>query len=311
MRSVPLRAVFTAVGFAALAVGAGCGQPGSEDLPGGSEMAEAAGEASQGRHRLVSLWSDGTPAFGVFVPASGVERGDPPAYGGEPGESSASDRPNYLPEAGDSLARDPNIDFLFLNLEGAYDADAVAAITSGVAASGVVEPPTLLVRIPPVSADGPQAAREHVASALELGADGVVVPHVADVEEARAVASFFADAGADVWSPSNPDGDVIAMILVEDPEAVAQVEEIADVPGYSALACGIGSLTRALDGDREAAEAGNQMVLAEATRAGKPDMIPVTANDVRMRVDQGFLGLLAIGADAGAVIAEGREAAGR
>ena len=54
--------------------------------------------------------------------------------------------------------------------------------------------------------------------------------------------SFFEEAGADVWSPSNPDGTVIAMLMIEDPGALAAVAEIADVPGYSVLACGIGSL---------------------------------------------------------------------
>ena len=48
------------------------------------------------------------------------------------------------------------------------------------------------------------------------------------------------------WSPANPTGEIIAMIMLEDPEAIEQVREIADVGGISVLACGIGSLTGAI-----------------------------------------------------------------
>ena len=51
------------------------------------------------------------------------------------------------------------------------------------------------------------------------------------------------------------------MLMIEDPGALAEAAQIADVPGYSVLACGIGSLSQAL-GDRAAGEAGNQEVLA-------------------------------------------------
>ncbi len=170
---------------------------------------------------------------------------------------------------------------------------------------------TLLVRIPPISTDGEDAARARVKEILDLGADGVILPHVRNVAEARLAVSFFAEAGADVWSPSNPSGEIIAMIMLEDPDALAQVAEIADIPGYSMLACGIGSLTRALDGDREAAEAGNQEVLAHAKRVGVADMITANAETIEQRVQEGFLGLLMQGPTADDVIRIGREAAGR
>ncbi len=114
-----------------------------------------------------------------------------------------------------------------------------------------------------------------------------------------------------MWSPSNPAGDILAMIMIEDPGALLMVSEIADTPGYSVLACGIGSLTRALDGDREAAEAGNQEVLSHAKRVGVADMITANARDIEGRVQQGFLALLMQGPDADDVIRIGRAAAGR
>ena len=167
------------------------------------------------------------------------------------------------------------------------------------------------MRIPSIEQDGEEATRARVREALELGADGVVLPHVRNVAEARAAVSFFEDAGADVWSPANPDGTVIAMLMVEDPDAVAAAAAIADVPGYSVLACGIGSLTGALGGDREAAEQGNQAVLAEAARAGLADMITANAGDIEQRVAEGFLGLLMQVGGAEEAIRLGRQATGR
>ena len=100
------------------------------------------------------------------------------------------------------------------------------------------------------------------------------------------------------------------MLMIEDAGALAEAAGIADVPGYSVLACGIGSLSAAL-GDRAAGEAGNQEVLVQARRAGLPDMITANADDVAQRIEEGFLGLLMNGPEADAHIAVGRAAAGR
>ncbi len=253
---------------------------------------------------VIDLWADGTAAFGIFVPnerpLTDEQRGS--------GERLA---PLYTREGGERLARNPLYDFLFLNLEGGYDIGAVAAIAEGLQSPGAVGRKTLLVRIPPIERDGEEITRARVREILALGADGVVVPHIRTPEEARVAVSFFAESGADVWSPSNPTGEILAMIMVEDAGALAMVAEIADTPGYSILACGIGSLTRALGGDREAAEAGNQDVLSHAKRVGVADMITANTRDIEERVQQGFLALLMQGPDADEAIRIGRAAAGR
>ena len=74
------------------------------------------------------------------------------------------------------------------------------------------------------------------------------------------------------------------MLMLEDPAAVAQAKEMADLKGYSILACGIGSLTQALGGDRD---------------------------DAEKRVKEGFLALLTQGPNADEAIKAGRAAAGR
>lgn len=236
---------------------------------------------------VIDLWTQAKPAFGVFVPRASTK------------------------EAGETLAMNPLYDFVFLNLEGGYDAGAIKAIAEGLRSPKAVSRKTLIVRIPPMDKDGPAVTREQVKEALALGADGVTIPHVRSLDHARQAVSLFVDVNADVWSPSNPTGEIIAMIMIEDPYTLAQAREIADIGGYSILACGIGSLTAALDGNREAAEAGVQRILAETKRAKLVNMLTATAADIEKRVKEGFLALLAQGPSADEAIKIGRRAAGR
>ncbi|MEM7414651.1 MAG: aldolase/citrate lyase family protein [Gemmatimonadota bacterium] len=278
---------------------AGCG--GGGDAGDAAEEAVASASLAATPSRLIELWNERQAAFGIFVPSERA-RDDR----GPDGERLP---PLYTAEGAQTLAANPLLDYLFLNLEGAYDPSAVTAMMTGLEASG--SDLSLLVRIPPISTDGEEAARQRVHEILGAGAHGVVMPHVRSEAEATLAISFFEEVGADVWSPENPDGTIFAMLMVEDPGALAELGAIASLPGYSVLACGIGSLTRALDGDREAAEAGNQDVLVAATEAGLADMITANVNDVAQRVEEGFLGLLMGGPGADEAIQAGREAAGR
>jgi 2-keto-3-deoxy-L-rhamnonate aldolase RhmA len=114
-----------------------------------------------------------------------------------------------------------------------------------------------------------------------------------------------------VWSPATPSGEKLLMLMIEDPAALAQATEIANIKGYSILACGIGSLTQALGGNREAAEAGTQKILAETKRVKLVNMLTATTQDVEKRVNEGFLGILAQGQNADEAVKLGRAAAGR
>jgi 2-keto-3-deoxy-L-rhamnonate aldolase RhmA len=249
---------------------------------------------------LVQLWRSGTPAFGIYAPNENAgPRGQAP-------------RPAvYTREGGEKLAMNPLYDFVFLNLEGAYDAAAVKAIADGLRSPKATGRKALIVRIPPIDKDGAAAAKARVKEAFDSGADGVTIPHVRNVDEATQAIGFFQDAKANVWSPSNPGGDKIAMLMLEDPDAVSQAKAVADLKGYSILACGIGSLAQALGGDREGAEAGTQEVLAEAKRAKLVDMLTFNPQDAEKRVKEGFLALLTQGQAADEAIKAGRAAAGR
>lgn len=258
-------------------------------MPAGAAERDVAGQG------LLQLWSAGEPAFGYYV--------RPEVAADEASE------PRYTVQTGRDLAANPLPDFAFLSLEQKYDAGAARNVAEGLRGGGVSTDMALLVRIPPISKDGADAARRRVEEVLALGANGVVIPHVLSVEEARTAVSFFAD--VDVWSQANPDGAVIVMLIIEDPPVFDDLEEIAAMPGYSSLVCGIGSLTSALGGDREAAEAINLKVLATTRRAGLPNMTTVNEESVAQRIEQGFLGLLAYGPTTNEAIRRGKDAAGR
>ena len=262
---------------------------------------------AQGQHKnaVIDLWAQGKPAFGVYAPN---ERPGPRGAeaGGQPPQPAV-----YTRGGGETLAMNRLYDFVFLNLEGNYDPAAVTAMVEGLRSPKAVGRKTLIVRIPPIDKEGAEVTRARVKEILAAGADGVTIPHIRSVAEAKQAIGFFRDAKANVWSPSNPKGETLAMLMLEDPDAVAQARQIADLDGYSILACGIGSLAQALGGDRAAAEAGTQKVLGEAKRAKLADMLTANTQDVAQRVREGFLALLMQGARADEAITLGLAAAGR
>jgi 2-keto-3-deoxy-L-rhamnonate aldolase RhmA len=252
----------------------------------------------------IDLWNQQKVAFGIFVPN---EDSTPR----EPGAPRADARPAvYTTAGGEKLAANSAYDFVFLNLEPRFDPGAIKAIAQGLR-KGSGPRKTLIVRIPTPEADGLDALKVRIKRAFDLGADGVTVPHVRSLDEAKQVLGFFRDAKVNIWSPSNPKGDKLAMLMLEDPGAVAQAKEIASLPGYSILACGIGSLTQALGGNREGAEAATQQLLAETKQAKLVNMLTTSTRDVEQRVKEGFLALIAQGQDADEAIKTGRAVAGR
>jgi hypothetical protein len=249
------------------------------------------------RPPIFDVWASGKAAFGVYAPNENTAggRGAPAVYSAEGGER---------------LAANPLYDFVFLNLEGRYDSTAVKALADGLRSPKAVSRKALIVRIPAFHED-PVAAAIRLREIFAAGGDGITFPHVQSVDEARRILALFHDNKINVWSPDNPKGDKIAMMMIEDPGALAQVTEFANLKGYSILACGIGSLRGALGGDTAAAEAGTQKVLAESKRAKLVNMLPANAKDVEQRLKEGFTALLGQGAAADEMIKIGRAAAGR
>ena len=283
--------------------------------------------AQRSSNLLVELWSQNKPAFGVFVPNE-AQRTGPPASApggatagqaapGAPGagtgqpQGAARQRPRavYTEAGGEKLAANPLYDFVFLNLEGAFDGEAVKAIAAGLR-KGRGARKALIVRVPAFHEDA-AAGRARLREVFAAGADGITFPHVETIDEAKQIIAAAQAEKINVWTPDNPNGDKILMMMVEDPKAVSQAPEFANLKGYSVLACGIGSLRGALKGDAAGAEAGVQKVLAESKRAKLPNILTATTQDVEQRLKEGFLGILAQGQNADEAIKMGRAAAGR
>ena len=271
-------------------------------LAGCARAAKSSASASLSGAAL-PLWKSGAAAFGMFVPNERVAAA--PATGG------TRLPPLYTANGASALAKNPLLDFLFLNLEGGYDAQSVRAMVSGLTMTAAATRPTLLVRIPTIADAGVAVTRARVKEVLGLGADGVVIPHVRSAAEARTAAAFFSEAGVKVWSPMNPKGTRIAMLMVEDKGAIAELAQIASVPGYSLLSCGIGSLTRDMGGDAPGAETACQRARDLGAKAGMPSMMTATAGTIKDRIEKGYLGLLLAGTadQAAAIILSGRTVA--
>lgn len=141
------------------------------------------------------------------------------------------------------------LDFLCLDAEHApFDANRMDACLAVGRALGF----PVLVRV--ASAEGPW-----IGQALDMGAAGVVVPHVMDVEGAQAVVRRaryghggrgFAGGvrGAGLGTQTMAEtlartGEPLVIAQIEDPEAVDAVEAIAAVPGLDGLFLGPADLS--------------------------------------------------------------------
>jgi 2-keto-3-deoxy-L-rhamnonate aldolase RhmA len=141
-------------------------------------------------------------------------------------------------------------DWLVFDLEhGAGDEPALLSQLQAVAHTGVAA----LVRV-----EGVDSAR--VLHALDLGADGVLVPRLRSAEEAAACVEFCRYSGArgvarynrswhwGLSSRTNEDADaeVVCAVQIETAEALADVRAIAAVDGVDVLFVGPADLSKAL-----------------------------------------------------------------
>ena len=138
-----------------------------------------------------------------------------------------------------------------------------------------------------VSSDDPAK----ILSCLDCGASGVLVPHVASVEKARAVASSARYRGGRRGYSGSPraggygatpmwtyveeqDASVCTIAMIEDPEALDDIDAIAAVDGIHGLFIGRGDLTVAL-GAKSAADESVKNAVAKVISAGRKAAKPV------------------------------------
>lgn len=276
MRSiaVSLAAALVTLGSAATPLGATRAPTSGDGL--------APGPPGQNAGRVVRLLEEGQVVFGIFS-------GD------------------KTPEQGARIV-ETGADFVFYSLErGPFDLPTLEAYMRGmVGATGDddLDDHPVLLRIPPLR-DDPEAAFDRTRQALQVGVHGIVFPHVENAEQAaRAVGAV----GANVSWPSNPAGDVVNMVLIEDRVGIENAREIVGTPGISIVAPGPGDLRRAYEGDAEAIEDAIQTVLAACLELDVPCAITAGADDIAERVEQGFRVFIVSQPEA---IEVGKRAAGR
>ena len=125
---------------------------------------------------------------------------------------------------------------------------------------------------------------------------------------------------ADLW-PLDPDGELISWVIVESHEGLANVREIAAVPGIGVLWPGAGTLRGLFstvddDGNRVLDEEGWENAIQSVLSACKEFDIacgyPANASDIEMRMEQGFnVFVMGWGENGFATVEAGRALAGR
>ncbi len=238
------------------------------------------GQSAGGSDKVVRLLADGEAVFGMFS-----------------GDKTA--------EQGASMIQNRDVDFVFYSMEtGPFDIPGMQvymkAMRDGAGADGTHP---LMLRIPPIR-DGVEAARARVRQGIDAGVDAVCFPHVENAEEAALAVSVM---GADVW-PTDPEGHLVNMLLIEDRVGVRNAREIVSTPGVSIAVPGPGDLSRAYDGDAEAIERAIQTVLAACKEFDVPCGITAGPDDIAERLAQGFRVIIVRGPEA---LEAGRAAAGR
>jgi 4-hydroxy-2-oxoheptanedioate aldolase len=203
----------------------------------------------------------------------------------------------------------------------------------------------LVVKTPKIASD-PEQAVLNISRQLNLGVSAIAFVEVESADEVRrglaamrprskggtrpddvgAAPGYWGlsekeyRARADVW-PLAPDGELLNWTIVESKEGLAHVREIAAVEGISVLFPGAGTLRRVFTTasaggervfDSAGWEAAIQQVLAACREFDVPCGYPANADDIELRMKQGFSVFVIGWGEAGfKAVDVGRRAAGR
>ncbi len=313
-------------------------------------------QAPKPRHnRVIGLLEAKQPVFGLYAPSNRRFPGGPPGAA-RPATPPAPEAP---PKSAAQLAQEAATyklsDFVFDgSMEGDFDKSypAFAEFAKGLQGAGVIARAPFLHLTHPMIVKSPELRPDlaktqvEIGKQLDLGVSGIMLVTVETADEARAgiAAMRFKSKGgvrpdavgtapavwgmseadyrkkADVW-PLNPEGELINWTIVESKTGLANLKEIAAVPGIGVLWPGAGTLrgvfsTTGADGkrvlDEKAWENAIQSVLA-ACKANKIACgFPANATDIETRMAQGFNVFVMNWGDAGFKTVEmGRKIAGR
>lgn len=307
-----------------------------------------AAQAPKARHnKVIALLEAKQPVFGLYAPSNRRFPGGQGAAAATPPKSPA--------ELAQEAAGYKLSDFVFDgSMEGDFDKayPVFADFAKGLTGAGIVARTPHLHLTHPMIVKTPElrpdlaAAQVAIGRQLNLGVSGVMLVTVETAAEARAgiAAMRFKSKGgvrpddvggapavwgmseaeyrrkADVW-PLNPEGELINWTIVESKTGLANLKEIAAVPGIGVLWPGAGTLrgvfsTTGADGKRVLDEAAWENAIQSVLAACKANNIacgyPANASDIETRMKQGFNVFVMNWGDAGFKTVEaGRKIAGR
>jgi 4-hydroxy-2-oxoheptanedioate aldolase len=300
---------------------------------------------------VIALLEQKKPVFGLYAPSNRRMRPGQggAAAAGKPAAEEPQKTPAQL--AAEAVAY-KQTDFVFDgSMEGGM-ARALPPFTElmkGLQAAGVVsKSPHRLTH--PVIVKTPEldepTINADIATQLNLGVSGVMLPKAESAEQVqKAIAAmrFKSQGGtrpdtvgsapafwglseaeykakADVW-PLNPNGELINWTIIESKEGLAKVREIAAVKGIGVLWPGAGTLrglftTTNAAGERQFDEKGWEAAIQSVLAACKEFNVacgyPANANDIELRMKQGFSVFVMGWGDAGfKAIDVGRKASNR
>ncbi len=266
------------------------------------------GQQAPGTERLnpmIVLLEQGLPVFGVTHPAISARRGGGRRgrergavnRGGEATAPQAQPQPQpILADVARATVANKLSDFEYSSYSPTSAERFMGYMAAMLAAGGSMRDHAYISKIPIIHGDE-ERATARIVDQLNAGHAGIMMQEVesaAEVRQAIAAMRFRSKGGtrpeegtglaaaywgmtpeeylerADVW-PLNPNGELVLWGIVESREGIANVREIAAVPGISSLIVGAGTLggvfsTRNADGERvrdqEGFDAGVAAILA-------------------------------------------------
>ena len=290
---------------------------------GGTTLALAQTETRKHHNPVIHLLEQGKPVFGLYAPSN--RRFSPP---GQPTPTPVPPKTplelakDAVAYKSTDYIFDGSMEGDFEKAYGPFGEFAKAMGEAGIVAKTPVLRLThpLVVKMNEIAPD-PVKAVERIGRQLDLGVSGVVFVGVESADEVKtglAAMRYKAKGGtrpdsvgsapalwgmsekeyrekADLW-PLNPKGELMNWTIVESKAGLEKVREIAAVKGISVLFPGAGTLrgvfTTEVNGERkfdaEGWEAAIQKVLAACKEFKVACGYPARADDIEMRMKQGF-----------------------
>ena len=294
---------------------------------------------------MIALHERGLPVFGVTHPAIVAGRGPGNAPAGAAAAPAAL--PSLVDAARETVAYRFS-DFAYDNYSSASADRFLGYMAAMLAAGGSAREHAFISKVPIIHTD-PAAAAARIVEQLNAGHAGVMLQQVETADEVRtalAAMRFSSKGGtrpdqgvglaaaywklseaeyrerADPW-PLNPKGELVLWAIVESKKGIANIREIAQVPGLTVIVVGAGTLggvysSTGADGQRVRDQAGFDAAVAAILSACKEFRVACShpANnpaEIKALMARGFTVFTMQRRDAAAfeAIAAGRKASGR